>query len=186
MRGAFTPCTTGAHGQSDAIEGVTHSLCSDEFTNNRPLYDWFIEKLGIFPSRQIEYARGNITYTVLSKRYILQLIEQNLVSGWGRSSALPPCAACAAWGIHRLPYAASGPRPGLPNAATTSTSPSSNTASAISSIRPRPRRMAVLNPLKVVIENYPEDQSEMLTAHQQSGRRQRRHPLHPLFAAPLH
>ena len=82
------PLYDWAHGQSDSIEGVTHSLCSDEFINNRPLYDWFIQQLGIFPSRQIEFARGNITYTVLSKRYIRPLIEQTASVRLGRSSAL--------------------------------------------------------------------------------------------------
>ena len=76
------PMYDWAHGQSDSIERISHSLCSDEFINNRALYDWYIEKLGIFPSRQIEFARGNIHYTVLSKRYIRPLIEEGIVHGW--------------------------------------------------------------------------------------------------------
>ena len=76
------PIYDWAHGQSDSIEGVTHSLCSHEFINNRPLYDWYIEKLKIFPSRQTEFARGNITYTALSKRYDRQLIEEGHADGW--------------------------------------------------------------------------------------------------------
>ncbi len=71
-----------AHGQSDAIEGITHSICTLEFIPHRPLYDWFIEKLGIFPSRQIEFARLNLTYTVMSKRKLLQLVNENHVTGW--------------------------------------------------------------------------------------------------------
>jgi len=71
-----------AHGQSDAIEGITHSICTLEFIPHRPLYDWFIEKLGIFPSRQIEFARFNLTYTVMSKRKLLQLVNENHVTGW--------------------------------------------------------------------------------------------------------
>ena len=132
------PLYDWAHGQSDSIEGVTHSLCSDEFINNRPLYDWFIQQLGIFPSRQIEFARGNITYTVLSKRYIRPLIEQQLVSGWDDPRLY------TLRGLRRLgcprpkPSAASGPQRASLAAATTSTSPSSNTASATSSTRPRP------------------------------------------------
>ncbi|MBC7890609.1 MAG: glutamine--tRNA ligase, partial [Sphingobacteriaceae bacterium] len=71
-----------AHGQSDAIEGITHSSCTLEFIPHRPLYDWFIEKLGILPSRQIEFARLNLTYTVMSKRKLLQLVNENHVTGW--------------------------------------------------------------------------------------------------------
>lgn len=71
-----------AHGQSDAIEGITHSICTLEFIPHRPLYDWFIEKLGIFPSRQIEFARLNLTYTVMSKRKLLQLVNEGHVTGW--------------------------------------------------------------------------------------------------------
>ena len=74
------PMYDWAHGQSDSIEGVTHSLCSLEFKNNRPLYEWYIEQLGIFPSRQIEFARGNITYTVTSKRRLKELIDETLTS----------------------------------------------------------------------------------------------------------
>ena len=132
------PMYDWAHGQSDAIEGVTHSLCSDEFTNNRPLYDWFIEKLGIFPSRQIEYRpRQHHLHRPLQALHPAAH-RADISSPVGTILGSTPCAACAAWGTHRLPSAASGPRPGLPNAATTSTSPSSNTASAISSTRPRP------------------------------------------------
>ena len=71
-----------AHGQSDSIENITHSLCSLEFTNHRPLYNWFIEKLGIYPSRQIEFSRLNVTYMITSKRKLLTLVEQGVVSGW--------------------------------------------------------------------------------------------------------
>ena len=71
-----------AHGQSDSIEKITHSICTLEFENHRPLYDWFIEQLGIFPSQQIEFARLNLTYTVLSKRKLLQLVQEKHVRGW--------------------------------------------------------------------------------------------------------
>ena len=157
------PMYDWAHGQSDAIEGVTHSLCSDEFTNNRPLYDWFIEKLGIFPSRQIEYARGNITYTVLSKRYILQLIEQNLVSGWDDPRLY------TLRGLRRLGYPPAAIRRFWTEAGIAKRGNNIDISLLEYCIRDQlnqtaPRRMAVLNPLKVVIENYPEDQSEMLTA----------------------
>lgn len=71
-----------AHGQSDSIEGITHSICTLEFENHRPLYNWFIENLGIFPSQQIEFARLNLSYTVMSKRKLLQLVRENYVDGW--------------------------------------------------------------------------------------------------------
>src|SRR6185437_12194998 len=71
-----------AHGQSDSIEHITHSICTLEFIPHRPLYDWFIEKLGIFPSRQYEFARLNLTYTVMSKRKLLQLVNEGHVTGW--------------------------------------------------------------------------------------------------------
>ena len=76
------PMYDWAHGQSDAIEQVTHSLCSIEFAEHRPLYDWYIQQLEIFPSQQIEFARLNITYTLTSKRMLTQLVERNLVNGW--------------------------------------------------------------------------------------------------------
>ncbi|MEA4908571.1 MAG: glutamine--tRNA ligase, partial [Anaerolineaceae bacterium] len=71
-----------AHGQSDSIEGVTHSLCDLAYEDHRPLYNWFIEQLGIFPTRQIEFARLNLTYTILSKRYLKQLVDTGVVRGW--------------------------------------------------------------------------------------------------------
>ena len=71
-----------AHGQSDSIERVTHSICTLEFEDHRPLYNWFIEQLGIFPSQQIEFDRLNLTYTLLSKRKLLQLVQEGRVSGW--------------------------------------------------------------------------------------------------------
>ena len=74
-----------AHGQSDSIEGITHSLCSLEFENHRPLYNWFIEKLEIFPSRQIEFARLNLNYTIMSKRKLLKLVEEECGQWLGRS-----------------------------------------------------------------------------------------------------
>src|SRR6185312_2742514 len=71
-----------AHGQSDSIERVTHSMCTLEFADHQPLYRWYIEQLGIFPSQQIEFDRLNLTYTLLSKRKLLQLVQENRVSGW--------------------------------------------------------------------------------------------------------
>src|SRR5207245_7674459 len=71
-----------AHGQSDSIEGITHSICTLEFANNRPLYDWFIKELGIYAPQQIEFARLNLSYTVMSKRKLLELVQKKYVSGW--------------------------------------------------------------------------------------------------------
>ena len=76
------PTYDWAHGQSDSIEGITHSICTLEFEDHRPLYDWFIEQLGIFPSRQIEFARLNLSYTVMSKRKLLELVQEGHVAGW--------------------------------------------------------------------------------------------------------
>ena len=152
-----------AHGQSDSLESITHSMCSYEFANNRPLYEWFIEQLGIFPSRQIEFARGNITYTALSKRYIREMMEQGIIRDWDdprtytlrglRRLGCPPEAVRRFWrevgvakrdnniDIALLEYCM---RDQLNKTAL--------------------RRMAVLRPLKVVIENYPEGESELLEA----------------------
>ncbi|MEC7226437.1 MAG: glutamine--tRNA ligase/YqeY domain fusion protein [Candidatus Latescibacterota bacterium] len=157
------PMYDWAHGQSDSLEGVTHSMCSYEFANNRPLYEWFIEQLEIFPSRQIEFARGNITYTALSKRYIREMMEQGIIRDWDdprtytlrglRRLGCPPEAVRRFWrevgvakrdnniDIALLEYCM---RDQLNKTAL--------------------RRMAVLRPLKVVIENYPEGESELLEA----------------------
>jgi glutaminyl-tRNA synthetase len=157
------PMYDWAHGQSDSIEGVTHSLCSYEFLNNRPLYDWYIEKLGIFPSRQIEFARGNITYLVLSKRYIRPLIEQGLVDGWDdpRTYTLR--------GLRRLGCPPEAIRRFWQEVGVAKRDNNIDISLLEFCIRDQlnktaPRRMAVLNPLKVVIENYPEGESEELTA----------------------
>ncbi|MEZ4988460.1 MAG: glutamine--tRNA ligase/YqeY domain fusion protein [Saprospiraceae bacterium] len=151
-----------AHGQSDSVEGITHSLCSLEFRHHRDLYNWLIEKLEIFPSRQIEFARMNVSYMITSKRKLLKLVEENYVSGWDdprmptvagmRRRGFPATAIvdfCRGIGltkrnnvieIERLEYHV---RQELNKTAT--------------------RVMAVLDPLKVVITNYPEGQVEMLT-----------------------
>jgi len=131
------PIYDWAHGQSDSLEGVTHSMCSHEFINNRPLYDWYIEKLGIFPSRQIEFARGNITYTALSKRYDRQLIEEGHADA-GTTRASTPCADCAAAAAHPRQFAASGLRSASPAGLIILISRFWNSASATSSTRPQP------------------------------------------------
>ncbi|MCK1350703.1 glutamine--tRNA ligase/YqeY domain fusion protein [Bradyrhizobium sp. CW7] len=153
-----------AHGQSDAIEGITHSICTLEFEDHRPLYDWFIEKLPV-PSRphQYEFARLNLTYTLLSKRVLTQLVREGHVAGWDDP---------------RMPTMAGMRRRGVPPAALREFVKRIGVAKANSVVdvgmlefcireelnRTSQRRMAVLKPLKVVIENYPEGQTEELEA----------------------
>ncbi len=152
-----------AHGQSDSLEGVTHSICTLEFADHRPLYDWFIQELGIFAPQQIEFARLNLSYTVMSKRKLLQLVEEQLVSGWDDP---------------RLPTLVGMRRRGYPAAAIRKFCDLIGVGKAASWIElsvledcvreelnaSAPRAMAVLKPLKVVITNYPEEQVEQLTA----------------------
>src|ERR1035437_1619876 len=145
-----------AHGQSDAIEGITHSLCTLEFESHRPLYDWFIENLPV-PScpRQIEFARLNITYTVLSKRVLLRLVNEGHVRAWD-DPRMPTIA-----GLRRRGFPAEGIRD---FAAMIGVANSDNVVEvgqlehAVRNVlnRRAPRRFAGLQPLKVVIENYPE------------------------------
>jgi glutaminyl-tRNA synthetase len=153
-----------AHGQSDAIEGITHSICTLEFEDHRPLYDWFIEKLPV-PSKphQYEFARLNLTYTVLSKRVLTQLVRDGHVAGWDDP---------------RMPTIAGLRRRGVPPAALREFVRRIGVAKANSVVdvgmlefcireelnRTALRRMAVLKPLKVVIENYPEGQVEEIEA----------------------
>ncbi|GLR88172.1 glutamine--tRNA ligase/YqeY domain fusion protein [Bradyrhizobium iriomotense] len=153
-----------AHGQSDAIESITHSICTLEFEDHRPLYDWFIEKLPV-PSEphQYEFARLNLTYTVLSKRVLTQLVRDGHVAGWDDP---------------RMPTMAGLRRRGVPPAALREFVKRIGVAKANSVVdvgmlefcireelnRTSQRRMAVLRPLKVVIENYPEGQVEELEA----------------------
>jgi glutaminyl-tRNA synthetase len=153
-----------AHGQSDAIEGVTHSLCTLEFADHRPLYDWFIENLPV-PARprQYEFARLNLTHTVLSKRVLTDLVRSGVVSGWDDP---------------RMPTLAGLRRRGVPPEAIRNFVRAIGVARADSLVdvamldhairdvlnRIAPRRMAVLRPLKVVIENYPDGATEELEA----------------------
>jgi glutaminyl-tRNA synthetase len=163
-RWCLYPTYDFAHGQSDAIEGVTHSICTLEFEDHRPLYDWLIEHLPV-PSRprQYEFARLNLNYTVLSKRFLTQLVSQGRVSGWDDP---------------RMPTLAALRRRGVPAAAIREFARAVGVARANSivdvamfehAIRERlnktaTRRMAVLRPLKLVIENYPVGASEELDA----------------------
>jgi glutaminyl-tRNA synthetase len=149
-----------AHGQSDAIEGITHSLCSLEFEIHRPLYDWFIENLPV-PARprQIEFARLNVTYTVLSKRVLLRLVNDGFVRGWN-DPRMPTIA-----GMRRRGFPAEGLRDfvaGVGVAKADNVIEFGQLEHAVRDVLNRTalRRFAVLDPLKVVIENYPEGQVE--------------------------
>lgn len=150
-----------AHGQSDSIEGITHSICTLEFIHHRPLYDWFIEQLGIFPSKQYEFARRNLSYTVMSKRKLLQLVNEHHVTGWDDP---------------RMPTVSGMRRRGYPPAAIRDFCDSIGIAKRENMVdigvlefhvrehlnKSASRVMAVLDPLKLIITNYPEGQTEQL------------------------
>jgi len=153
-----------AHGQSDAIEGVTHSLCTLEFEDHRPLYDWLIENLPV-PSRphQYEFARLNIAYTVMSKRVLTRLVSESRVAGWD-DPRMPTLAAMRRRGVPPGAIRDFVHRSGI-----TKVNSVAEFAAFEHSIRDvlnrtAPRRMAVLRPLKLVIENYPEGGTEILEA----------------------
>ena len=152
-----------AHGQSDSIERVTHSLCTLEFEAHRPLYNWFIQQLEIFPSRQIEFDRLNLTYTLLSKRKLLQLVQEGRVSGWD-DPRMPTLG-----GIRRRGYTPEAVRNFCGAIGVSKTNGSIELAMLEHFVREdlnqhAPRVMAVLRPLKVVIDNYPESQVEEMDA----------------------
>ncbi len=149
-----------AHGQCDSIEGITHSVCTLEFENHRALYNWFIEELGIFPSQQIEFARLNLSYTVMSKRKLLQLVKGNYVSGWD-DPRMPTIS-----GFRRRGYTPEAIRHFASLVGIAKRDNVIDLALLEFSIREdlnkkANRVMAVMNPLKVVITNYP-DQIEYL------------------------
>ena len=144
------------HGQSDSIEEITHSLCSLEFEDHRPLYDWFIEKLKIFPSRQTEFARLNLTYTVVSKRKLRALVEGGYVEGWD-DPRLPTLS-----GMRRRGYPAAAIRHFCAVVGVTKVPSVSDIALLEHSVREELnsialRRMAVLDPLEIELTNWPDD-----------------------------
>ncbi len=152
-----------AHGQSDSIEGVTHSICTLEFEDHRPLYDWYLEQLGIYHPRQIEFARLNLSYTIMSKRRLLQLVTEGHVSGWD-DPRLPTLCGLRRRGYTPEAILAFCRRIGV--AKFNSTIDISWLEAAIREDlnRRAPRVMAVLRPLRVVIENYPDGQVDQLDA----------------------
>src|SRR3954469_6726818 len=152
-----------AHGQSDSIEHVTHSMCSLEFADHQPLYNWFIEQLGIFPSQQIEFDRLSLTYTLMSKRKLRQLVEQGTVRGWDDPS-MPTLS-----GLRRRGYTPEAIRNFVTAAGVSRTNGIVELAMLEHFVREdlnkrAPRVMAVLRPLKIVIDNYPEGQIEEMDA----------------------
>ena len=150
-----------AHGQSDSIEHVTHSMCTLEFADHQPLYRWYIEQLGIFPSQQIEFDRLNLTYTLLSKRKLLQLVQENRVNGWD-DPRMPTLT-----GIRRRGFTPEAIRAfcGAIGASRTNGSTDIEMLEHFQrdDLNRRARRaMAVLHPLKLVIDNYPADKEEFV------------------------
>jgi glutaminyl-tRNA synthetase len=153
-----------AHGQSDAIEGVTHSLCTLEFADHQPLYNWFLDNLPV-PSRprQIEFARLNIDYTVLSKRVLTTLVRDGNVSGWD-DPRMPTIAGLRRRGVPPEAIRAFAAAIGVARADSRVDVAMFDNAVREALNKTSARRMAVLRPLKVVIENYPEGQTEQLEA----------------------
>jgi glutaminyl-tRNA synthetase len=152
-----------AHGQSDSIEGITHSICTLEFEDHRPLYNWLIEQLGIFHPQQIEFARLNLNYTVMSKRKLLQLVEEGHVNGWD-DPRMPTIS-----GLRRRGYTPEAIRDFADRIGVSKADSIVDIALLEHCLREdlnkrAQRVMAVLKPLKVVIINYPEDKVEMLDA----------------------
>ncbi|HET9712069.1 MAG TPA: glutamine--tRNA ligase, partial [Pyrinomonadaceae bacterium] len=152
-----------AHGQSDSIERVTHSMCTLEFDNNRPLYNWFIEQLGIFPSRQYEFDRLALTHTLLSKRKLLKLVEEGHVEGWD-DPRMPTLS-----GMRRRGYTAEAIRNFIASVGVSKTNGITQLQQLEYFLRQHlnkivPRVMCVQKPLRVVIENYPDDLVEEMDA----------------------
>src|SRR5712672_551708 len=158
-RWCIYPMYDWAHGQCDSIEGITHSICTLEFEDHRPLYDWYLDQLGVFHPQQIEFDRLNLTYTLMSKRKLLQLVQQRLVEGWD-DPRMPTIT-----GLRRRGYTPQSIRDFCSRIGVAKKENVIDVAQLEHSIREdlnrrAPRVMTVLKPLKVVITNYPEGQSE--------------------------
>lgn len=162
-RWCIYPTYDFTHGQSDSIEGITHSICTLEFENHRPLYDWYIRELGIFAPQQIEFARLNLTYTVMSKRFLLALVKEGRVSGWDDPRMPTIC------GLRRRGYTPEAIREFCATIGVSKVDSTVDIALLEHCLRTdlnrrSPRVMGVLKPLKVVIDNYPADQIEQMEA----------------------
>ena len=157
------PMYDWAHGLEDSIEGITHSLCSLEFEDHRPLYDWYLDKLGVYRPQQIEFARLNLSYTIMSKRKLKILVEDNHVAGWD-DPRMPTIS-----GFKRRGYTPRAIRNFMEDVGVAKRDNVMDIAKLESSLRSdlnsrSLRRMAVLNPLKVVITNYPDEKEEFVVA----------------------
>lgn len=162
-RWCLYPTYDWAHGQCDSIEGITHSICTLEFEVHRPLYDWFLEALGVHHPQQIEFARLNMSHTVLSKRRLLELVEGGYVSGWD-DPRMPTLS-----GLRRRGYSPEAIRKFADIIGVSKDNSIVDLALLEMCVREHlnkvaPRRMAVLRPVKVVLVNYPEGQAEWLEA----------------------
>lgn len=157
------PMYDWAHGLEDSIEGITHSICTLEFEDHRPLYDWFLKELGVYHPQQIEFARLNLNYTVMSKRKLLTLVEKNYVSGWD-DPRMPTIS-----GLRRRGYSPASIRNFAEKIGVAKRDNIVDVALLEHTVREdlnkhAPRVMGILNPLKIVIENYPEGQVDELEA----------------------
>ena len=152
-----------AHGQSDSIEKITHSICTLEFEDHRPLYDWFLDELGIYPPQQIEFARLNLTYTVMSKRKFVQLVEERHVDGWD-DPRMPTLSGLRRRGFTPESIRSFCDRIGVSKKDSVVEFQLLEHCLREDLNRRAQRVMAVLRPLRVVIENYPEGESEELDA----------------------
>jgi len=152
-----------AHGQSDSIEEITHSLCTLEFENHRPLYNWFIEQLGIYPSRQIEFARLNLNYTVMSKRKLAQLVEKGVVDSWS-DPRMPTISGMRNRGYTPAAIRNFCDRVGIAKRDNVIDMSLLEFCVREDLNKVALRRMAVMDPVKLIIENYPEGESEYLPA----------------------
>ncbi len=157
------PMYDWSHGQNDSMEGITHSLCSQEYIIHRPLYEWFLEKLGEFPSRQIEFSRLNLTYAMMSKRKVRKLVESGIVKGWDdpRLTTLR--------GLRRRGVPPEAIKSFVSQTGETKNDSWVEMAQFEAVIRDdlnkrSLRRMAVLHPIKLIIDNYPDDQVEWMSA----------------------
>src|SRR3989440_19641 len=162
-RWCIYPMYDWAHGQCDSIEGVTHSICTLEFEDHRPLYDWYLDQLGVYHPQQIEFDRLNLTYTLLSKRKLLQLVQQEVVEGWD-DPRMPTIT-----GIRRRGYTPEAIRNFCRNVGVSKTNGTTEFSLLEYYVREdlnkrAARVMAVLRPLRVVIDNYPEGQVDELDA----------------------
>jgi len=157
------PMYDWAHGLEDSIEGITHSICTLEFEDHRPLYDWFLDELGAYHSQQIEFSRLNLSYTVMSKRRLLELVQKKVVNGWD-DPRMPTIS-----GMRRRGYTPESIHNFAERIGVAKRDSTVDVTLLEFSVRKHlnkitPRYMGILNPLKVIIDNYPDDQEEFLEA----------------------